>query len=184
MQYRITQVMGIWNNMWDKLKDLHKDYHERIDEMQNLGGLRIWIIHVLDEQGPKNGVELMDAVQSHYIGLNKPGHKRHRHSKRPSPGSLYPMLKKMVDEKLIKKMEDGRYELTNKGQEKSYKIFRHFHGKHSNLGISAIENTLKEMDNNIAYLENLKKEKLVKHEELIVNLNTRLKLIKESLHEE
>ena len=170
--------------MWDKLKDLHKDYHERIDEMQNLGGLRIWIINVLDEQGPKNGVELMDAVQSHYIGLNKPGHRRHRHHKRPSPGSIYPMLKKMVDENLVKKIEDGRYELTKKGQEKSYKIFRHLHGNPSNLDISAIENTLKEMDSNIAHLENVKKEKLLTHEELIENLIIRLKLIKESLNEE
>ena len=170
--------------MWDKLKDLHKDYHERIDEMQNLGGLRIWIIHVLDEKGPKNGVELMDAVQTHYMGLNKPGHRRKRHSKRPSPGSVYPMLKKMVDENLIDKMEDGRYELTKKGNEKSYKIFRHSHGNYSNLSRSAIENTLTEIGSNIAYLENIKKEKLLTHEELIENLITRLKLIKESFHDE
>ena len=166
--------------MWDKLKDLHKDYHERIDEMQNLGGLRIWIIHVLDEQGPKNGVELMDAVQSHYIGLKKPHHK-HRHSKRPSPGSVYPMLKKMVDEHLINKMEDGKYELTKKGQEKSYKIFRHFHGNHLNLSISAIENTLTEMDSNITYLENVKVEELASHKDLIENLNNRLNQIFESV---
>ena len=170
--------------MWDKLKDLHKDYHERIDEMQTLGGLRIWIIHVLDEQGSKNGVELMDAVQSHYMGLNNSSHRRHRHSKRPSPGSVYPMLKKMVEENLIIKMDDGRYELTEKGQEKSYKIFRHFHNKHSNLGVSAIENTLTEINSNIAYLENSKKEKLLTHEDLIEDLIIRLKQVKESLHDE
>ena len=176
--------MGEWNNMWDKLKDLHKDYHERIDEMQTLGGLRIWIIHVLDEQGPKNGVELMDALQSHYMGLNNSGHRRHRHSKRPSPGSVYPMLKKMVEENLIIKIEDGKYEITKKGQEKSYKIFRHFHNNHSNLGVSAIETTLTEINSNIAYLENSKKEKLHKHEDLIEDLIIRLKLLKESLHKE
>lgn len=148
---------------------------------QHLGGLRIWIIHVLDEQGPKNGVELMDAVQSHYIGLNKSHHKRH--SKRPSPGSVYPMLKKMVDENLINKMGDGRYELTKKGEEKSYKIFRHFHGNHSNIDTTAIENTLTELDSNITYLENIKKEKLSSHNEFIGNLSTRLQQIHESIDE-
>ncbi|MGA2676463.1 MAG: hypothetical protein ACLQG5_05555 [Methanobacterium sp.] len=57
--------------MWDKFKDLHQNFHERIGEMQKLGGLRIWIIHTLDENGPQNGVEIMDSVQAHHEGLHQ-----------------------------------------------------------------------------------------------------------------
>jgi DNA-binding PadR family transcriptional regulator len=178
--------------MWDKLNDLHQDlhqnFHERIEELQNLGGLRIWIIHILDENGPQNGVEIMDAVQIHHDALHNHGHFRdHKHAKRPSPGSVYPMLKKMVSENLICKKEDGRYDLTAKGQEMSDKIFKRFqgfHGKHRNRGPLAIENILTEIDSYVSYLENIKKEKLVPHEELIGLLSERLKNIQESLHED
>ena len=54
--------------MWDSFKNLHEKFHERIEEMQRLGGLRIWIIHVLDE-GPKNGVEIMDSIEEHHNAI-------------------------------------------------------------------------------------------------------------------
>jgi DNA-binding PadR family transcriptional regulator len=172
--------------MWNKLNDLHQNFHERIEELQKLGGLRMWIIHILDENGPQNGVEIMDAVQAHHDGLNY--HTQFRHnSNRPSPGSVYPMLKKMVSENLICKREDGRYDLTAKGQEMSDKIFKRFkgfHGKHINRGKLAIENILTEIDSYVSDLENIKKEKLVPHEELIGSLSERLKNIQESLHED
>ncbi len=173
--------------MWEKLKDLHQNFHERIEEMQKLGGLRIWILHVLDENGPQNGVEIMDAVQVHHDGIHKPFIRGQRHSTRPSPGSIYPMLKKMVSESLISKSDDGRYDLTEKGQEMSYKIFRRFqgfHGKHMDRGTLAIENILTEIEGYVSYLEDIKKEKLVPHEELIGLMSERLKNIRESLHED
>jgi len=36
---------------------------------------------------------------------------------RPSPGSVYPILDDLAKEGLIKKRDDGRYELTGKGNE-------------------------------------------------------------------
>ena len=51
--------------MWDSLKNLHEKFHENIEEMQKLRGLRILVIHVL-EDGPKNGVEIMDSIQDHH----------------------------------------------------------------------------------------------------------------------
>lgn len=36
---------------------------------------------------------------------------------RPSPGSVYPILDDLATEGLIRKREDGRYELTSKGKE-------------------------------------------------------------------
>jgi DNA-binding PadR family transcriptional regulator len=173
--------------MWDKFKDLHQNFHERIEEMQKLGGLRIWILHVLDEQGPQNGVEIMDAVQAHHDGLHQTYFRGQKHSKRPSPGSIYPMLKKMVSENLISKRNDGRYDLTEKGREMSDKIFKRFqgfHGKHIDRGSLAIENILTEIDSYVSYLEDIKKEKLAPHEELIGLMSERLKNIHDSIHED
>ena len=177
--------------MWDKLNDLHQDlhktFHERIEELQKLGGLRIWILHILDEHGPQNGVEIMDSFEAHQEGLHVTHIMGINHSKRPSPGSVYPMLKKMVSENLISKRDDGRYDLTANGQEMSDKIFKRFqgfHGRRRNRGALAIENILTEIDSYVSYLEDIKKEKLVPHEELIGLLSERLKNIQESLHKD
>jgi DNA-binding PadR family transcriptional regulator len=177
--------------MWDRLNDhhhdLHKIFHERIEELQKLGGLRIWILHILDEHGPQNGVEIMDSFEAHQEGLHVIHIMGINHSKRPSPGSIYPMLKKMVSENLISKKEDGRYDLTAKGREISDKIFKHFlgfHGRRVNRGSFPIENILTEIDSYVSYLENIKKKKLVRHEKLIGLLSERLKNIQESLHED
>jgi DNA-binding PadR family transcriptional regulator len=50
---------------------------------------------------PKNGVEIMDGVESMTRGWW-----------RPTAGSVYPLLEKMVNEGTIQKLPDGRYELT------------------------------------------------------------------------
>jgi len=173
--------------MWNPWKNLHENFHERIKEMQKSRGLRIWILHILDEHGPKNGVEIMDAIETHIETLHLFKHGKHRNSKRPSPGSTYPMLKKMVNENLIIKREDGRYELTQKSQEIVYKIFGHLHGRYNrnmDIGAFAIENALTEIDGYVTNFENIKKKKLVPHEELIGNLSERLKNIQDSLHEQ
>ena len=101
--------------MWDKFKDLHQNFHERIEELQKLGGLRIWILHVLDERGPQNGVEIMDAVQVHHDGLHQTYFRGQKHSKRPSPGSIYPMLKKMVSEDSNKQKRRWKVRFDSKG---------------------------------------------------------------------
>jgi DNA-binding PadR family transcriptional regulator len=56
--------------------------------------------------GPKNGVEMMDEVETMTRGFW-----------RPSPGSIYPLLEQLVKEDLLKKREDGRYELTERANE-------------------------------------------------------------------
>lgn len=183
----------MWDNLW---KNLHENFHERIDEMQKSRGLRIWILHILDEHGPRNGVEIMDSVQNHYESFkmadnshkhhhrNHNYHKGHANSKRPSPGSVYPMLKKMVEEDLIFKRDDGRYELTEKGQKVLYRIFGHlnrWHGSQKNQGSFIIENALNEIEGYVSYLEDIKKEKLIPHGGRIKILSTRLKKLNESL---
>jgi DNA-binding PadR family transcriptional regulator len=51
--------------------------------------------------GAKNGAELMDAIETMTHGRW-----------RPSPGSVYPLLDDLTKEKLVRKRDDGRYELT------------------------------------------------------------------------
>jgi len=54
---------------------------------------------------PKNGVEIMDGVEAMTRGWW-----------RPTPGSVYPLLEKMVNEGTLTKRSDGRYELTPSAQ--------------------------------------------------------------------
>lgn len=168
---------------------------EMVSKMQKFGGLRIMILHVL-EDGPKNGVEIMDAIQKHReerYKLRQKSHKHHHHhrmrvpgSKRPSPGSIYPMLKKMVDEDLVSKGEDGRYELTANGQDTAQKIFGHFQGVHRKRkgpGVFTVEDALIQMDSYISYLEDIKIEKLVSHEEQMKDLGERFQKVINTLQE-
>ena len=171
--------------MWDTFSNFHRECHERMEEMQRFGGLRIWILHVLDEHGPENGVEIMDAIQEHYktmeLMLNRrPGGHR---SYRPSPGSVYPMLKKMVNENLISKRDDGKYELTEKGEKVVSKLAGRLKHHHIENNIISVKTVLKEMNGYVSYLEDIKRSKLIDHEVMIEKLIERLKKIEESLKE-
>ncbi len=55
---------------------------------------------------PKNGVELMDEIERMTQGWW-----------RPSPGSVYPLLQQLVEDGMIRKREDGKYELTEKAHD-------------------------------------------------------------------
>jgi DNA-binding PadR family transcriptional regulator len=70
-------------------------------------GLRQWILLILGK-GPKNGAEVMDAMETVSQGWW-----------RPSPGSVYPTLEDLSEAGIIRRREDGRYELTSKGRESS-----------------------------------------------------------------
>jgi len=167
--------------MWDAFKNLHNEFHEKMEQMQRLGGLRVLILHVLDENGPGNGVEIMDAIQTHHESCNM-SHRGHRSHSRPSPGSVYPMLKKMVNEGLIIKNEDGRYELTEKGNAILNRIYGRFKPQEKmDRGEYSITKALTEIEGYVSYLEDIKEEKLVPHGELIGELGERLKTIRESL---
>jgi len=63
-------------------------------------GLRVWVLQLL-ERGPMNGAEIMEEMDRMTMGWW-----------RPSPGSIYPLLDQLVEEKLARKREDGRYEVT------------------------------------------------------------------------
>ncbi len=159
----------------------HDPFHETMREMQKLGGLRMWIMHVLDENGPTNGAEIMEAVQGHTFNLSSNGPYKNAG---PLPGSVYPMLKKMVSEDLINKNSNGQYNLTEYGRKLNSKMRGRFQGNHSEHNIRkvwSIENILTEIENDLSYLEDIKTEKLTAKKERIKNLIERINKINESL---
>jgi DNA-binding PadR family transcriptional regulator len=73
--------------------------------MHRKRGLRMAVVSMLSSS-PKNGMELMDEMERMTQGWW-----------RPSPGSVYPLLEQLTNEGMIRKREDGRYELTEKASE-------------------------------------------------------------------
>jgi DNA-binding PadR family transcriptional regulator len=165
----------------DKFHD-HEIYdpcHETIRGMQKLGGLRMWIMHVLDENGLTNGAEIMEAVQAHTISPNGP-----YKNAGPLPGSVYPMLKKMVAEDIIVKNLKGQYDLTENGRKLNSKLLGRFKEDKPEENIRkvwSIKNILAEMENDVSYLEDIKTEKLNPEKERIERLKERINEIYETL---
>ncbi len=194
--YRIIDIKGGLMMNDENFPEELQHRIELVSKMQRFGGLRVMILHVL-EDGPKNGVEIMDAIQKHREERHKMRQKSHRHhhhhrmrvpgSKRPSPGSIYPMLKKMVEEDLVIKGDHGRYQLTANGQDTAQKIFGHFQGVHrkgKGPRVFTVEDALTQIDSYISYLEDIKREKLVPHEEQLRILIDRLTKVIDTLPEE
>ena len=126
-------------------------------------GLHAWILYVL-EISPKNGAEIMDAMENMSQGLW-----------RPSPGSVYPLLDTMTKEGSIKKREDSKYELTEQGKEE----LDWPPGMRSNRP-HTIEEILNEMNSFVSYFEDLAKSdpsKLTPHIEKIKEIQSRLSKI-------
>lgn len=146
------------SDMQDFLKKLNK-----LGRFGGYGSLKTWILYTLNER-PRNGAEIMDAIEMMSYG-----------AWRPSPGSIYPMLTKMVEENLIRKRDDGRYEAVNPE-------FDEFGMFGARSGSSSIGSILAEMDNYLSYMEDLQKEKVQPYEEKLDRIIERLKRLKASLH--
>jgi DNA-binding PadR family transcriptional regulator len=142
-------------DIWKKLNKLGR--------YGGYGGLKGWVLYTLSER-PKNGAEIMDSIELMSYG-----------AWRPSPGSIYPLLNKMVEERLVRKMDDGRYELIENMETDSY----------DNMwgsGSRSVSNIMTEMDSYLAYLEDLPKDKVAPYEEKLRKVQERIERLKESLH--
>ena len=109
--------------------------------MHGKRGLRMMVV-TLVSSGPKNGVEVMDGVETMTRGWW-----------RPTPGSIYPLLTKMVDEGTLSKREDGKYELTQSAR----KEFEFSFGPRPARG--GVDQTVSEIQSLISYLEDVKSSK-------------------------
>ena len=125
------------------------------------GWLRPWIISMI-ARSPKNGAEIIDEVEKMSWG-----------GWRPSPGSVYPLLEDMTQEGIIKKKDDGRYELTEKGKEEGTSPFGFPFGQRP----TSLESMVNEMRDYVSYFEDVVKSsasKITPHEAKLRDVADRL----------
>jgi DNA-binding PadR family transcriptional regulator len=111
---------------------------------------------------PKNGVELMDEIERMTQGWW-----------RPSPGSVYPVLEQLTKDGMVKKREDGRYELTEKASDELEGSFGHAFGRRER----SVDEMFDEVGGLVSYMEELVKSdpaKLKEHREQLQALADRL----------
>ncbi|MGP6293885.1 PadR family transcriptional regulator [Caldiplasma sukawensis] len=131
-------------------------------------GLREMILITL-RSGEKNGAEIIDSIEGVTAGMW-----------RPSPGSVYPMLEKMVEEGLIEKTENGKYK-RKEGREDLFGIFNR-RGLFSGAPRST-EEAIEEIKSLIMYLEDIKSSgsrKVVEKSKELIDLAERLRKLTES----
>ena len=124
--------------------------------------LRPWILSVLSRE-PKNGAELMDEIEITSWGRW-----------RPSPGSVYPLLDGMAQDGLVRRREDGRYEITEKGKSESEWSF----GMPFRTGPRGVDQMLGEIKGYLSYFEDLARSdpsKLKNYEKSLNEIDERLR---------
>ena len=112
--------------------------------MHRRRGLRMWVLSLL-ARGPKNGAEIMNAIEEMSQGWW-----------RPSPGSIYPLLDSLLQEGLIAKRGDGRYELSPAGRQAMEMPWGPW-GPWGMRGAQApgVDGVLNEMGGFVSYLEDV-----------------------------
>jgi DNA-binding PadR family transcriptional regulator len=84
------------------------------------GLLRFWVLNLLTQK-QLNGSEIIKEIESNSMGWWK-----------PSPGSIYPLLSKLEEDKLVVRNDDNRYIITDDGRkivEKHFQRVRHFYNQ-------------------------------------------------------
>ena len=80
-------------------------WFQRVGSSVPRGFSRYFILELL-KKNPHTGKEIIDFAIEQSNGIWK-----------PSPGLIYPLLGRLLDEELIEETKDGRYQLTEKGSE-------------------------------------------------------------------
>ena len=115
---------------------------------------------------PKTGAEIMDSIEEMSQGWW-----------RPSPGSIYPLLSELEKEGYIKKLDDGKYELTQKSKDELEWPPWMMGPKQQR-----VEDILNEMNGYTSYFEDLSRsdrKKLEEHMDQVIRLRDRLSALAE-----
>jgi len=95
-------------NVWETMRSQWGNQHAlRRAHFGQRGWLRPSILRLIEEK-PRNGMEMINEFAQASHGWW-----------RPSPGSIYPLLETLEKEGLIKKRNDGRYQITQKFKNES-----------------------------------------------------------------
>ena len=81
------------------------EWFQRVGSSVPRGFSRYFILELL-KKNPHTGKEIIDYAIEQSNGIWK-----------PSPGLIYPLLGRLLDEELIEETKDGKYQLTKKGIE-------------------------------------------------------------------
>jgi DNA-binding PadR family transcriptional regulator len=81
------------------------EWFQRVGSSVPRGFSRYFILELL-KKTPHTGKEIIDYAVKQSNGIWK-----------PSPGLIYPLLGRLLDEGLIEETQDGKYQLTKKGRE-------------------------------------------------------------------
>jgi DNA-binding PadR family transcriptional regulator len=79
------------------------EWFQRVGSSVPRGFSRYFILELLKKK-PHTGKEIIDYAVEQSNGIWK-----------PSPGLIYPLLGRLLDEELIEETKDGKYQLTKKG---------------------------------------------------------------------
>lgn len=108
-------------------------------------GLRKWIMYIVSDS-PKSGAEIMDLMEGNLQGWW-----------RPSPGSIYPLLKHMTEEGVLARASDDRYSLTAAGREEIKRPWPWAGG--GDPGPRSVEGAVEVISSYTSYLEDLSRTK-------------------------
>ena len=81
------------------------EWFQRVGSSIPRGFSRYFILELLKEKN-RTGKEIIDYAFEQSNGIWK-----------PSPGLIYPLLGRLLDERLIEEAKDGKYKITKKGSE-------------------------------------------------------------------
>jgi DNA-binding PadR family transcriptional regulator len=81
------------------------DWFQRVGSSIPRGFSRYFVLDLLNKK-PHTGKEIINYAVEQSDGIWK-----------PSPGLIYPLLGRLLDEELIDETKDGRYQLTKQGEE-------------------------------------------------------------------
>ena len=80
------------------------EWFQRVGSSVPRGFSRYFILELLKKQ-PRTGKQIIDYAVKQSQGIWK-----------PSPGLIYPLLGRLLDEGLIEETKDGKYQITHKGK--------------------------------------------------------------------
>lgn len=80
------------------------EWFQRVGSSVPRGFSRYYILELLATK-PHTGKEIIDAATVQSDGIWK-----------PSPGLIYPLLGRLLDERLVEETKDGKYQITKKGR--------------------------------------------------------------------